>query len=379
LRIFVLDTYYPAFLADHYGRRPELGQRAYQEQLSALMDRCFGTSDAYSRHLRELGYDAIDVVANCEPLQVRWAREQGDANRALHRLSAVLPGRAGSIARRAVLRRIALAQIETFDPQVVYLQDLWFFQTGDLDALRRAGRLVAGQIASGLPPEPILRRFDLLLTSFPHFVRRFREQGLDSEYLKIAFDSKVLERLRELGIEADPAAPREHAIAFVGGLDPHVHGAGTRVLERAADEVGLEIWGYGAGALPQTSPILSRYRGEAWGLAMYEVLARSRLALNRHIDVAEGYANNMRLYEATGVGALLVTEAGRNLAELFEPGREVVVYESEDDLVEQLRHYAAHDDERRRIAAAGQARTLREHTYAQRMAELAAMLEARVG
>ena len=112
---------------------------------------------------------------------------------------------------------------------------------------------------------------------------------------------------------------------------------------------------------------------------MYEVLARSRVALNRHIDVAEGYANNMRLYEATGVGALLVTEASSNLAELFEPGREVVVYEGEDDLVEQLRHYAAHDDERRRIAAAGQARTLREHTYAQRIAELATMLEARVG
>ena len=379
LRILVLDTYYPAFLAEHYGGRPEIALRGYEEQLSALMDRCFGTSDAYSRHLRELGHDVIDVVANCEPLQLRWAREQGNTNRALHRLGAILPGRAGSIAARAFLRRIALAQIETFDPDVVYLQDLWFLATSDLDALKRAGRFVAGQIASGLPPEPIVRRFDLLLTSFPHFVQRFREQGLDSEYLKIAFDDKVLERLRELGIEADPAAPREHAVAFVGGLDPRVHGTGTRMLERVADEVELEIWGYGASALPETSPILSRYRGEAWGLAMYEVLARSRVALNRHIDVAEGYANNMRLYEATGVGALLVTEASSNLAELFEPEREVVVYEGEDDLVEQLRHYAAHDDERRRIAAAGQARTLREHTYAQRIAELATMLEARVG
>jgi spore maturation protein CgeB len=112
---------------------------------------------------------------------------------------------------------------------------------------------------------------------------------------------------------------------------------------------------------------------------MYEVLVRSRIALNRHGEIAAGYANNMRLYEATGVGCLLVTERGRNLTELFEPGREVVAYEDEDDLVEQLRHYTVHDDERRRIAAAGQERTLREHTYVQRMRELAAMLEARVG
>jgi spore maturation protein CgeB len=111
---------------------------------------------------------------------------------------------------------------------------------------------------------------------------------------------------------------------------------------------------------------------------MYEVLARSRVALNRHIDIADGYANNMRLYEATGVGALLVTEARRNLAELFEPGGEVVAYEDESDLVEKLRHYLADDGERMRVAAAGQARTLREHTYANRIGELAAMLEARL-
>jgi spore maturation protein CgeB len=111
---------------------------------------------------------------------------------------------------------------------------------------------------------------------------------------------------------------------------------------------------------------------------MYEILARSRVALNRHIDLADGYANNMRLYEATGVGALLVTESRQNLPELFDPGREVVAYDNEDDLVEKLRHYAVDDAGRHRIAAAGQARTLSEHTYANRMAELAAMLEARL-
>jgi hypothetical protein len=327
--------------------------------------------------LRELGHDAVEVVANCEPLQLRWAQEQGYRRIALRRLGAALPGAAGLLASRSLLRRIALEQIRELDPQVVYMQDLWFFTDGDLDLLRREGRLVAGQIASGLPSEDRLRRFDLLTTSFPHFVERFREQGLDSEYLKIAFYDKVLERLRDLGVESDPTASREHGVSFVGGLDPRVHGVGKRVLERAAGEAGLEVWGYGVAALPKDSPIRSRYRGEAWGLAMYEVLAHSRIALNRHIDLAAGYANNMRLYEATGVGALLVTERGRNLADLFEPEREVVTYESEDELIERLRHYAEHDEERRRIAAAGQARTLSEHTYAKRMAELAAMLEER--
>ena len=351
--MLVLDTYYPAFLDDHYGHRPELAERGYREQLESLMNRCFGTSDAYSRHLRELGHESIDVVANCEPLQRRWADEHGRAGSALQRLGASVPGRASALARLALLRRIALDQIAEFEADVIYLQDLWFFRARDLDSLRKARCLVVGQIASRLPPEATLRRFDLLLTSFPHWVERFRAQGLDSEYLKIAFDTNVVQRLHEQGIAADPSASRAYAVAFVGGLGRKTWSAGTQVLERAVQEVGVDVWGYGTDALPRTSPIWSTYHGEAWGLAMYEVLARSKIVLNRHGEIAEGYANNMRLYEATGVGALLVTESGSNLAELFEPGSEVVTYEDGDDLIEQVRHYQAHEDERVAVAAAG--------------------------
>jgi spore maturation protein CgeB len=83
----------------------------------------------------------------------------------------------------------------------------------------------------------------------------------------------------------------------------------------------------------------------------------------------------MRLYEATGVGTLLLTDEAKNLGELFEPGREVVTYADADDLAEKVRHYLAHEDERSAVARAGQERTLREHTYAERMRELVAILE----
>ena len=100
------------------------------------------------------------------------------------------------------------------------------------------------------------------------------------------------------------------------------------------------------------------------------------MTLNRHIDVAEDNANNMRLYEATGVGSLLLTDAKENLGELFEVGSEVIAYADEDELVEAAEHYLSHEDERAAIAAAGQRRTLRDHTYAVRMAELTKILDA---
>jgi spore maturation protein CgeB len=168
-------------------------------------------------------------------------------------------------------------------------------------------------------------------------------------------------------------------VTFVGGVNPKVHPERITVLERVAREVELEVWGYGANALPKRSILRRCHRGEAWAIGMYEVLARSRITLNVHIEAAETYANNMRLYEGTGTGALLLTDRKQNLGDLFELGREVVAYDDADDLVEKIRHYLDDDRARAEIAAAGQARTLREHTYQRRVGELVDLLASAAG
>jgi hypothetical protein len=376
LRVLIVDTYYAAFAATHYAARPGLAARPYNEQLASLMAERFGTADAYSHHLRALGHEAAEVVASCEPLQRTWAHEQGRA-RLRAALSRLAPGPLGARARQVALRAVLAAQVEAYRPDVVYLQDMSFHSTAEVRSLG-AGRLVVGQIASPAPPDAHLRAFDLIVTSFPHFAERFRGLGIDSEYLPLAFDARLHDALRAEGIDPSPDGDRPHAVSFVGGVNPSVHAAGTRLLEELAELVPVEFWGYGAEALPPGSPIRARHHGEAWGMAMYRVLARSRIVVNRHIDVAAGYANNMRLYEATGSGALLLTDPGRNLAELFEPGREVVVYDGLDDLIATLDALLGDDTERRRIAAAGQARTMHDHTYGQRMGELAEVLEDRL-
>lgn len=353
MRILIIDTCYPAFLRTHYASNVDLAGRSYREQWQALMGTFFGTADAYSHHLAALGHEAHEVVANCEPLQQAWAREHGLET-------------AGGDA-------VLIAQARDYEPDVVYVQNLSYPSDHVLAELRRSARLVVGQIASEAPRAQRLRAFDLLITSFPHFVGRFRELGVDAEYLRIGFDSRVLARL-----EAESAPTEIHGAVFVGALNRTQHRRANAVLARAARRAQIDFWGYGARTWPPWSPVRRRYHGEAWGIEMYRILRGARIALNRHIGVAAGNANNMRLYEATGVGTMLVTDERRNLGELFEPGREVVTYASEGDLVERIHHYLAHEDERRMIAQAGQARTLRDHGYDVRMHELSDILEARL-
>ena len=87
----------------------------------------------------------------------------------------------------------------------------------------------------------------------------------------------------------------------------------------------------------------------------------------------------MRLYEATGVGSMLLTDRKDNLHELFDIDREVVAYSSKEEAAEMVRYYLDHPDEMASIAQAGQARTLREHTYGQRMQELVPILKRHMG
>ncbi len=370
MKIVVVDTYYAAFLASCYAADPELKAKPYLSQRQALLQECFGTSDFYSRHLNALGCDAQDLIVNCVALQEAWAKENGVncsplALRIPHRLFR-LPVVGPRLAALPGLVEIAVAQIQAAKPDVLYCQDLSFFPPKVLAELKPSVKLIVGQIACPLPPDHFVQGYDLVLTSFPHFVQRLIEKGVASEYFRIGFDPRVLELLGKVDKSVDAS--------FVGGISRH-HGKAVPVLEYLARTTPIQFFGYGAGSLDRSSPIVARHHGEVWGLDMYRALASSRVTLNRHINVAENNANNMRLYEATGVGSMLLTDKKDNLGDLFEVGKEVVAYSSEAEAAEMIHYYLEHPYEASAIARAGQLRTLKEHTYEKRMLELVPILK----
>ncbi len=387
MRWLVINTDYPGFLRAHYTAEPRLYRAPYAEQLRARRDTLFGVADFYSANLRELGHEAWEIYPNNVSLQRAWAREHSTraaptfAGRSLWpapalRLRSALLAAVRSAARPLLERlgrggpalgEVLAAQLAHYRPEVVLNQAVGEV---DVELLREAspGSLVVGQIASPIPPDVDFRRYDLMISSLPNLVARFRAIGVASELNRLAFEPRVLERLGP----REPDVP----VSFVGTVSP-AHSGRIEWLERLCRELPVDVWGTGVELLPAASPIRSRFRGAAWGLEMYGVLRRSRIVLNRHIDVAEGHANNMRLYEATGAGALLLTDHAGDLHEIFEPGREVIAYRSDEECVALVRRLLADERECETVARLGQARTLRDHTYRARMAELATICRRR--
>lgn len=359
MKFLIVDTYYPAFLKSVYASVQGLETRPYAVQWRTLMDRCFGTADYYSENLAALGHEATEVIANCRPLQEQWAREHDLAlkytvtSRPYHRL------RVPWIQKNWIYP-VLRAQIRAFRPDVIHFQDPARTDTAFLHEIRADVRLITGQIASPVPPGTDFSPFDLMLSSLPHFVARFAENGIPSHYFQLGFEPKVLARLQP--------KQTQYPLVFVGGLSG-AHSSRTQLLEEIARCHDISIWGYGLDTVDPKSPLHGCHRGQAWALDMFSILQGAKIALNHHIDIAENNANNMRLYEATGVGTLLLTDYKENLHTIFAPGREVVAYRSHTECVELIDYYLRNETERSQLAQAGQQRTLNEHTYLHRMQE----------
>jgi spore maturation protein CgeB len=77
-----------------------------------------------------------------------------------------------------------------------------------------------------------------------------------------------------------------------------------------------------------------------------------------------------RNFEVPGSGGFLLTERLPHLEEYFELGREVAVFDSPEDLVDQVGYWLDHSDERASVAELGYRRVLAEHTYDHRFARI---------
>ena len=105
-----------------------------------------------------------------------------------------------------------------------------------------------------------------------------------------------------------------------------------------------------------------RSNPQVFGSEMLRVLASSKITFHRRADLVDGCAGAMRLFEATGMGALLLTDEDSDIDSVFEPGIEVVTYSSFQECVDKINYYLEHESERERIALKGQERTFNDHS-----------------
>jgi spore maturation protein CgeB len=357
MKVLLFWSYYQKYIDQFYASKPHLANLSYREQLDALLSDYFGWPPGLVKRLEEKNCTVEVLIVNALPLQRAWSQENGYA-----------------FDDRTWQFDLPLEQVKRFQPDIIWIGAMFQYYGAYLDNLRNHCRKIFAWIASPAPKSLDLAAVDCILTSHQNFQEYFRQEGKQCEILLPAFEPKILNSISSV--------VQDIKCSFIGSLS-YMHLQRMEVIRALVDRTPIQIWSdlpklLSRGLLDpkfvqnylKMGKIRSRNHPSVWGVDMYTVLARSEMTVNIHVDAAGGLAGNIRMFEATGMGALLITEAAPNIQELYQPEVDVVTYENTRDLVEKIEYYSSHPEERAKIAKSGQEKTLTHHSTVQRSQEL---------
>ena len=100
---------------------------------------------------------------------------------------------------------------------------------------------------------------------------------------------------------------------------------------------------------------------------------RTKIGLNAHLSYGP---SNVRTFQLPANGVMQICDCPEGIGDVFEIDKEVIVYRSPDEAVELISYYLENDQERKKIAAAGFKRVIKDYRRIEMFAHaLTQMLE----
>ena len=178
-------------------------------------------------------------------------------------------------------------------------------------------------------------------------------------------------------VEPDPRFKAD--LGFLGNRLPDREQRVDRFfLEPAAQLPGMEFLLGGSGWGDKAKPENLRYFDHVYTRDhnAFNSTPRAVINISRESMARYGFSPATRVFEAAGAGACIITDKWEGIELFLEPGREVLVAASGEEVTEHLLSLSSG-----RAHALGQAarkRVLAQHTYSQRAAQVESLLEGRV-
>lgn len=394
MKIFEITTCYPNYLKKYYSINKFLVKKNFSEQKKVFDYDAFGWADFYQKAFRKLGYETFGITLNASILQRQWAFENGYKEY-----------------KSIDLNTIALWQVKKFKPDVLFYihwdKELLLQIKKEVPSIK----LIIGWSGSAIAKTDICKNMQIVFSCAPEAVSLLRENGVNAFHLNHAFEPDINNRLHEKKMLYDISfmgslilmegfhpkrvktiealtqlkkmsvfSPQYYDYLFVKRMErliimlvkKSIHTIVNRkkyikfigkffncvkLLERVENWHDISFL-YKKPRNNSVSIFPPRY-----GLEMYQIVRNSYVSLNIHADSSPEYASNARIFEVPGVGGCLLTDWKKNIADLFEPDKEIVVYKSIAECVEKTKWLLENKKETEKIGEAGLKRITRDHTF----------------
>ncbi|HCJ66449.1 MAG TPA: hypothetical protein DHV62_03780 [Elusimicrobia bacterium] len=182
-------------------------------------------------------------------------------------------------------------------------------------------------------------------------------KGAIEKYKKIGYKSVILSQwacnhflYKKLNL------PYNYDVSFVG----QPHGDRSKII-KTLKKAGINVETFGFG-WP---------KGRVSTYEMIKIFNQTKINLNLS-NASRGRINQIkgRDFEIPGCGGFMITGNNEDLTDYFSVNEEVVTYSDVSDLIEKVKYYLEHNDEREIIRRKAYIRTLNEHTYTKRFSDV---------
>ncbi len=275
---------------------------------------------------------------NYKILQYKWAEENG--------------------LKSQNLDEIRLAQIEAVKPDVYYNFSTYYDNNTLLEGITNTNMIKVcwdATINSFIPP--LHEKYDIRLSLFEPYVKYWNQHGYKSFVLPPAFPDSWEGLTRE---------QKDIDILFYGQIIDHFFSDRNKILEE------LINWNKKKGynlkvhvQIPKQKKPLLNVRGlrrfanwmpaasrsirekalpPIYGQELYETISKSKIVINAFGNFNGSFKENMRNYETTGCGAVLISEDGI-YPNHFIPGNDFFTYKNTPELFDKIEHVLSLPDQ----------------------------------
>jgi spore maturation protein CgeB len=312
-------------------------------------------------------------------LWVKWLQRLGCEVTVFDYRQAVIPERwytkvRGGRRLQRFLMQFRLLQVATQRPY-----DLIFVLKGETiypSTLARIRKRHKGLIVNWMGDADPLSRFPVLRFTLPFYDIFFTlDRGL-IDNLRLA-GAKHVEHLpygcdpevhRSVILTAGDRQRFGAELCYVGYRD-HRDQVLANLLKQLRSPIDLKIWGYQWERTPFDILRPHIAGGALNEEEMVKAFNAAKIVLNlQPTQLITGV--NFKTHEISGSGAFQLTDFKEEVAEMYEPGKEIVVFRSPEEIPELVERYLRDEKERRRIAEASQKRAYNDHTLEKRARKL---------
>ncbi|MCW5583869.1 MAG: glycosyltransferase [Gammaproteobacteria bacterium] len=168
--------------------------------------------------------------------------------------------------------------------------------------------------------------------------------------------------------------------SFIGNYSKH-KSLFLGYLKGVYPQLDLKIWG-GTWGQSMTSPLTAVIQnigvlGDSYVLALNSSKINIALLSEAVLGASSGDQITSRTFHITGCGGFMLHQRTQELLEYFDEGKEMVCFDSMEEMAEKIKYYLLNEQERIKIQEAGYQRAQKAYSLDNRALELLVTLKTR--